>query len=273
MLIDWFTVGAQVVNFLILMVLLKIFLYDRVIRAMDEREQKIASRFEEADQKQKNAQERREKIEEEKKAFDEQREKMLGEARDAADSKKEALEKEARADVDDQRARWIEALEKEKEALARDVQKAAARQVFSIVRHVLKDMADEELQDRLVQVFSARIQEMDREQKRQLTEGLKEKEPSAALLSDVAISTSNRQKITRLLHKEIHADLDVDYRMAKDFVGGLELRVPGKKIAWNLQAYLEELEEEVLQALEAAPREQDAAAAKNEDEIKEEESG
>jgi F-type H+-transporting ATPase subunit b len=273
MLIDWFTVGAQVVNFLILMVLLKIFLYDRVIRAMDEREQKIASRFEEADQKQKNAEKDREKFLEEKKAFDEKRERLLDEARDAAHSKKEALEKEARTDVDDRRERWIEALEKEKEALAREVQECAARQVFTIVRRVLADMADEALQDRIVQVFSTRIHEMDGKEKEQLTESLKEKEPSAVLLSDVAISTSNRQKITRLLRKEIHADLDVDYRTAKDFVGGLELRMPGKKIAWNLNDYLESLEEEVLQTLEAASREQDAAAAKDEDEIKEEESG
>ena len=38
MLIDWFTVGAQLVNFLILVWLLKRFLYKPILHAIDERE-------------------------------------------------------------------------------------------------------------------------------------------------------------------------------------------------------------------------------------------
>ena len=42
MLIDWFTVGAQVLNFLILVWLLKRFLYRPILHAIDAREQRIA---------------------------------------------------------------------------------------------------------------------------------------------------------------------------------------------------------------------------------------
>ena len=38
MLIDWFTVGAQIVNFLVLVVILRLVLYRPVLRAMAERE-------------------------------------------------------------------------------------------------------------------------------------------------------------------------------------------------------------------------------------------
>ena len=37
MLIDWFTVGAQIVNFLVLVGLLKYFLYEPILKAMDKR--------------------------------------------------------------------------------------------------------------------------------------------------------------------------------------------------------------------------------------------
>lgn len=40
MLIDWFTVIAELVNFLILVWLLKRFLYEPVLKAIDEREKK-----------------------------------------------------------------------------------------------------------------------------------------------------------------------------------------------------------------------------------------
>ena len=42
MLIDWFTVGAQALNFLILVWLLKRFLYKPILDAIDAREKRIA---------------------------------------------------------------------------------------------------------------------------------------------------------------------------------------------------------------------------------------
>ena len=51
MLIDWFTVVAQVVNFLILVWLLKRFLYKPILDAIDAREKRIASELADADAK------------------------------------------------------------------------------------------------------------------------------------------------------------------------------------------------------------------------------
>ena len=44
MQIDWITVAAQIVNFLILVWLLQHFLYGPITRAMQRREQRIAER-------------------------------------------------------------------------------------------------------------------------------------------------------------------------------------------------------------------------------------
>ena len=48
MLIDWFTVGAQAVNFLILVWLLKRFLYKPILKAIDAREKRIAAELADA---------------------------------------------------------------------------------------------------------------------------------------------------------------------------------------------------------------------------------
>ena len=48
MLIDWFTVGAQLLNFLILVWLMKRFLYQPVLDAIAAREQKIAAELADA---------------------------------------------------------------------------------------------------------------------------------------------------------------------------------------------------------------------------------
>ena len=56
MLIDWFTVGAQVVNFLILVWLLKRFLYRPILDAIDAREKRIARVLADTDAKKAAAQ-------------------------------------------------------------------------------------------------------------------------------------------------------------------------------------------------------------------------
>jgi len=51
MLADWFTIVAQALNFLILVWLMKRFLYKPVLHAIDEREKRIAKELADADAK------------------------------------------------------------------------------------------------------------------------------------------------------------------------------------------------------------------------------
>ena len=57
-LIDWTTLVTQIINFLVLVAFLRIFLYKRVVTAMDRRSAKIASHFEAAETKEKDADQR-----------------------------------------------------------------------------------------------------------------------------------------------------------------------------------------------------------------------
>ena len=55
MLIDWFTVVAQILNFLVLVWLLKRFLYKPVLDAIDAREKGIATKLADAEAKEAEA--------------------------------------------------------------------------------------------------------------------------------------------------------------------------------------------------------------------------
>jgi F-type H+-transporting ATPase subunit b len=62
MLIDWFTVGAQALNFIILVWLLKRFLYKPILDAIDAREKRIAAELADADKKKAEAQKERDEF-------------------------------------------------------------------------------------------------------------------------------------------------------------------------------------------------------------------
>jgi F-type H+-transporting ATPase subunit b len=77
MLIDWFTVGAQALNFLILMWLLKRFLYHPILAAIDAREQRIAAQLADAEAKEAEANKERDEFLQKNVTFDKERAALL----------------------------------------------------------------------------------------------------------------------------------------------------------------------------------------------------
>ena len=73
MLIDWFTAGAQALNFLILVWLLKRFLYRPILDAIDAREKRISADLADADETKAQAQAEREAFRRKNEQFDQER--------------------------------------------------------------------------------------------------------------------------------------------------------------------------------------------------------
>ena len=80
MLINWFTVAAQIVNFLILAALLKRFLYGPIVSAMAAREERIASEMAVAAQKRQEAEQEEAAMSQKMQEIQAQRREMLAQA-------------------------------------------------------------------------------------------------------------------------------------------------------------------------------------------------
>src|SRR5512133_960681 len=110
MLIDWFTVLAQVVNFLILVWLLKRFLYRPILDAIDAREKRIAKELADADAKKAEAQKERDAFWHKNEAFDRERAALFGKVTDEAKAERQRLLDDARQAADAFAAKRREAL-------------------------------------------------------------------------------------------------------------------------------------------------------------------
>jgi len=249
-LINWFTVVAQIVNFLILVVLLKYLLYNRIIKAMDERERKIQLRLKEAEEKEQAAEREVESLREKNRDFDEQREKMLAQAKEEVDVRRRELTQEARQAVTNLRLVWQDAIQREKGSFLRDLRKMAATQVYTIARKAFEDLADAELGERMVDVFLVRIQKMKKKERETLAASIKEAGDEVFIRSAFEIPPKMRKKITRALHRHLTDEINPHYETASDLILGIELKTRGRKIAWNLRHYLDTMEENALRTLE-----------------------
>ena len=118
MLIDWFTVVAQMVNFLVLVWLLKRFLYRPILNAIDARERRMAAELAEADAKKMAGDKERDEFQRKTHELEQQRTAILSKALEEAQAERQRLIAAAREDASRWRIKWEEAWNREYQVLS-----------------------------------------------------------------------------------------------------------------------------------------------------------
>ncbi|MFH2052003.1 MAG: F0F1 ATP synthase subunit delta [bacterium] len=245
MLFDWFTVGAQALNFLILVLLMRRFLYKPILHALDEREKRIAVELADADAKgaaaRKERDEYRHKIEE----LDGQRAALLSQATDEAKVERQRLLDEARQAADALRSKRQESLRNDVHNLNQAIGNRAQQEVFAIARKALTDLAGASLEERLGEVFRRRLREMDRPARATLAAALQIGTDPALVRSAFDLPAEQRAAIQNAVNETFSADIRLRFETAPDLVGGIELATNGLRVGWSIAEYLTSLEEGV----------------------------
>ena len=260
MLIDWFTVGAQALNFIILVWLLKRFLYKPILNAVDAREQRIAAELADADAKKAEAQKERDEFQHKNEEFDQQRAALLSKATDEARAERQQLLDEARKAADALSAKRQEALRNDANNLNQAIRRRTQQEVFAITRKALTDLATTSLEERMSEVFTRRLRTMDGKAKEGLGEALKTTSEPALVRSAFELPAAQRAAIQNALNETFSAEVHVRFETAPDLVSGVELTTNGQKIAWSIADYLASLEKGIGELL----KEKDKPEAKTE---------
>jgi F-type H+-transporting ATPase subunit b len=245
MLIDWFTVIAQAINFLILVWLMKRFLYKPILNAIDAREKRIAAELADADAKKAEAQKERDEFQHKNEEFDQQRAALLSQAADEAKAERQRLLDEARKAADALSAKRMEALRNDAHNLNQAISRRTQQEVFAIARKALTDLATTSLEERLGEVFTRRLREMDGQAKAGLADALKTASTPALVRSAFDLPAEQRAAIQNALNETFSAEIHVRFETAPDLVSGIELTTNGQKVAWSIADYLASLEKGV----------------------------
>ena len=260
MLIDWYTVGAQALNFVILVWLMKRFLYKPVLRAIDMREKLIATELADAAAKKAEAHKERDEFQHKNEEFDQQRAALLRKATDDANAERQRLLDRARQAANALSSKRQETLRNDAKSLHQAIQRRTQHEVFAIARKALTDLATTGLEERLAAVFTRRLRELDGATKAGLAKGLKAASDSALVRSAFELPADQRAVIQNALNETLSADLHVRFETAPDLVSGIELATNGQKVGWSIAEYLGSLEKGVDELL----KEKEKAAAKAE---------
>jgi F-type H+-transporting ATPase subunit b len=244
MLIDWFTVLAQVINFLVLIALLKHFLYRPVLKAIAAREQRIAHELSAAKNAATAAQAELAQLTQERQTLQQQREAVL------AATQKTALAEQSRvlaqAHVAAQRIQEDGRLgaQAEFQQLSSLIVQRTCGEVLDLTRRVVSDLAQDDLQAHMMTVFLGRLRQLDASQRAPFD--LLEASTPWHVRSALPLSTAQQQALMAGVTAVFSHATTLVFEVAPSLVCGIALLAGGYKLTWNTEDYLTQIRQNLL---------------------------
>lgn len=250
MLIDWFTIGAQALNFLLLVWLMKHFLYKPILGAIDTREKAVAKELADAGATMDEANKKQAEFQAKNEKFDQARAKLLKRTADEAAEERKKLLEEARLAAEALSAKRKETLENEAANLDKTILARCREEVFAMTRKVLSDLATTSLEERMCEVFIRRLRELDNGAKKILREAMVSGSEPACVRSTFELPTQQQTAIRKAIHDAFSTDIQVDFETSPDLVSGIDFSTHGQKLAWSISDYLSSMEKHIGDLLE-----------------------
>lgn len=252
MLFDWFTVAAQVFNFLVLVWLLQHFLYKPILHAIDEREKRVAAEIANADRKTADAKKESDELKQQKRELDNQRAAILTRATEEANAEREHILDNARKAATALTAKQRDTFQQEEENLHVSINNRTRQEVFAIARKTLTDLSETSLEERMVGVLMRKLQNLAEEEKESLIAAFKATDNPVIVHTAFDIPVSQRSTVESAVKDLAGKELQVRFATKPNLISGIEMTVDGQKVAWSIADYLTSLDARVNEIVQGA---------------------
>lgn len=238
--INWFTVIAQIINFLILVWLLKRFLYQPVLNAIDQREKKIASQLADAATKKVEAENEQNMFRQKNEVFDKERVAKMNEAREEVNSEKQRLFEEVRKESTALRSKYEDSLKQQEQEISDSLKRRTKDEVFAIAQKTLADLANANLEEQAIKVFIKKIQELNDDDNEKLKNAF-DNDKAITIKSAFELSANPKQELENAIEKITGHQNTFEYLSEPELVSGIEINTENYQLAWNIESYLDSL--------------------------------
>jgi len=228
----------EIINFFVLLWILKKLLYNPVISVLKKRKEFIDSRIREAEEAERKAEEIRKEYEKLSQELEEKRKQRLAEITKEVEEEKEKLLKRMREELDAERRKFLESLEEERRQVLRELKEEAVKLSLYFSSRILSQMADEHLHRKLLEIALETLKEMKEEG---LSEDLS-RQGSILIESAYPLSAEDLKRIGDLIRKTFGVEVDIRTTVRKDLIAGVKLHLASKLIDSSLEGQLQVLE-------------------------------
>lgn len=241
MLIDWFTVGAQVLNFIILIWLMKKFLYGPILQAIAAREAKVEAKTTEAANLLVQANEKEAEFKRKNEEFEANRQKLLAETREKIKIERERLMSEVTKAADALQKKRQTSLKTSERDLVAGIKERCQKEVLEMSRKVLIDLAEVTLEDQIIQVFLNQLENLKSDEQETIKLAFQATEAPIEVSTAFELSSDQRICIINGINSFTSKEVQIHFKLIPKLISGIELKVNGQKVAWSITDYLSSL--------------------------------
>jgi F-type H+-transporting ATPase subunit b len=250
MKINWFTVIAQIINFFLLVWLLRKFLYKPILDAIDEREKKIVSQIADAEAKKVEANKEQEEFKLKNETFDKEKKDLMDKAIAETNEQRQKLLEDARNDAIALKATQEKALIGMQENLNKEITEKTKKEVFAISRKTLADLASVGLEEQSVNVFLQRLNGLNDDEKNKFNAAFKSNTNAVVVRSAYGLPQKQQDEIQKSVNDLLHADTHIQFETTPELISGIELTANGYKITWSISGYLSSLQKSIAETIQ-----------------------
>lgn len=244
MIIDWFTVGVQALNFVILIYLMKRFLYGPILNAIDARERQIVMKLKNADDKNAQAQKMYEDFRQKNNDFDQDRIQLRDEMNQEIKNEHKRLFEEINKEANELKLKRQESLDNSTKNAFEKIKLNTEKEVFEITRKVLRDLSTSTLEESICQKFISRLQDLNPQEKKIFIEAMKSE--TVIMRTNFTLSQDQRNLMEKFINEFFSSKVSLLFEQSTNVIGGVELSAQGSKVSWSIGDYLKTMEQSLV---------------------------
>lgn len=247
MTVDWFTLVAQLLNFALLLVLLRVFLYRPILNVMQQRDAAITSARREVDDLREAASADAEELRRERAAIEAERRARLTEAEREAADLRETLRAEAEREAGELRASLAKALERDQARVLEALRRRTTTLILDELRETLSALADTSLEHQSVTAFRRRLEALDEPRRAALRDAAKGGD--ATVTTAFALDDGQRSELREAVRDLLGIEDRVTFASDERLLFGTILTVGGVRVDGSASGHLHALEDAFTAAL------------------------
>lgn len=253
MLIDGFTVVAQIINFLILLGLLHRFLYQPILKTLDKRQAQLAARWQAARLEQDKAAAALETHRQAQQDLAAHRQDHLAAAAAEVAATRQAQLQQVHQEIEHTRRASLAAVAADQQRWLADWQQRLGQQAIAVARQVLGDLANQDLEAQIIQVFQQRLLALDEDTRQAIAAAFRRQQRPITLETSWPLTADHQAQLRQTLTAaHLLGDQDLAFATATDLIGGIRLHNDAYDLTWTLADHLHTLETGLKAAMVAA---------------------
>jgi len=246
MTIDWFTTSAQIINFLILIWILKKLLFRPIINTMENRQQDLTRRLQQIESQKTEVQTLKAQYEKNLQQLQIDKDQILLQAKQQAKTEKDKLLLQLNEEIQQKKINFNEQLHKQQQQHGQLISQTIAEKSLGLSKKILTQLADQTLEQRIVEHFLQSFSELPEIELQPIKQALIQ-QGSATILTRFELNITTQQQIQNSLDN-ITPGIKLVFKQHDYLLCGIALETDGRSWEWNIDRYLSELETELIKS-------------------------